>query len=380
MPVVVALNPNLDRGDYGAAPPSLLSPSAASAASAAVRSWPGYAPTPLRSLSGLSARLGVAEVLAKIEGERFGVESFKALGPPYALAREISRRGGSADASRYTAVAATSGNHGRALAWGAGRLGARAKIFMPAHVSPGREEAIRRYGAGVIRVAGDFDDALAAAVDEARQPDRILITDLLSNGRDDIARDILAGYSVLGHELLEQCADRMPTHVFVAAGNGTLAAAVCARLWLALGATRPILCTVEPAASDALRRSLLHGTLQEVANAASIMNGLVVRSPSRIAWPILRCGIDASIAISEAIAIEALRGLSESRWGDSPLEVGETGIAAFAGLVAVAEDAAACRLLDIDGHSRLLAIFCEGVTDREVYRRLLSVACSTDGG
>lgn len=258
-------------------------------------------------------------------------------------------------------------------------MGARAQIFMPAHTSGSREEAIRRFGATVVRVAGDFDDALAAAIDEARQPDRILITDLPSNGREDIARDILAGYSVLGHELVEQCAGRMPTHVFVAAGSGTLAAAVCARLWLALGAARPIVCTVEPATSDALRRSLLRGMPQTVESASSIMDGLVVRSPSRIAWPILHCGIDAGIAVSDAMAIAALRALSEGRWGDRPLEAGETGIAALAGLVAVAEDPPARRLLGIDGQSSLLAVLCEGVTDREVYRRLVSAACPAGG-
>jgi diaminopropionate ammonia-lyase len=375
----VVLNPNLDRGNRGAMSPPLLSSSDAATASAAVRSWPGYAPTSLRALPGLSAQLGVAAVSVKLEGERFVVASFKALGPPYALEREIARRSGTQAAGCYTAVAATSGNHGRALAWGARRLGARAKIFMPAHTSRGRAEAIQRFGATVVRVTGDFDDALAAAVDEAQQPDRILITDLPSNGREDIARDILAGYSVLGHELIEQSADKMPTHVFVAAGNGTLAAAVCARLWLSFGAARPIVCTVEPAASDALRRSLLHGMPQAVDNATSIMDGLVVRSPSRIAWPILRCGIDAGIAVSDATAIETLRALAEGRWSEGSIEVGETGVAALAGLVAAAEAPAARQLLDIGGQSRLLAVLCEGVTDREVYRRLVAIGCSASG-
>jgi diaminopropionate ammonia-lyase len=235
-------------------------------------------------------------------------------------------------------------------------------------------------GAVVVRVIGDFDDALAAAVDEARQWDRILITDLPSNGREDVARDVLAGYSVLGHELVEQCGDRMPSHVFVPAGSGMLAAAICARLSLALGVGRPAVCTVEPLASDALRRSLLSGTLQDVKSATSIMDGLVVRSPSRVAWPLLRCGIDAGIAVSDAAAIASLRALSVGTWGDGLMEVGETGIAALAGLVAVAEDPGARRLLNIDRRSHLLAVLGEGVTDRDVYRRLVSVECSPSDG
>ena len=48
-------------------------------------SWPGYAPTPLHSLSGLARQLGLAALWYKDESQRFGVGSFKAIGGGYAV-------------------------------------------------------------------------------------------------------------------------------------------------------------------------------------------------------------------------------------------------------------------------------------------------------
>jgi hypothetical protein len=102
-----------------------------------IGTWAGYAPTPLLARPGLARALGLAALDIKDEGRRFGVGSFKALGPPYALERLAAAQG------RVTVTAATSGNHGRALAWGAARLGLRCVIHMPAHTSGARDRAPR---------------------------------------------------------------------------------------------------------------------------------------------------------------------------------------------------------------------------------------------
>ena len=53
-------------------------------AAAEIAAWEGYAPTPLFGLDGLAGALGLAKVLYKDEGPRFGLGSFKALGGAYA--------------------------------------------------------------------------------------------------------------------------------------------------------------------------------------------------------------------------------------------------------------------------------------------------------
>ncbi|MFZ9634745.1 MAG: hypothetical protein ACO3EK_12985, partial [Alphaproteobacteria bacterium] len=71
-------------------------------------------------------------------------------------------------------------------------------------------------------------------------------------------------------------------------------------------------------------------------------------------------------------AVRCLRDLAAGAHGDAPLEVGETGIAAIATLRATAQDRRSRDALGIGPRSRLLAIACEGVTDREVFARLVA--------
>ena len=95
-------------------------------AEAEITAWEGYAPTPLVALAALAAEIGVAEVLYKDEGPRFGLGSFKALGGAYAalrvLQREISARSGSGGfAGRYPAWPAPRSDRGDHTGLGHGR-------------------------------------------------------------------------------------------------------------------------------------------------------------------------------------------------------------------------------------------------------------------
>ena len=162
----------------------VLPPEGFAAAIEEISQWQGYEPTPLFSLTDISSRLSLGEVLYKDEGPRFGLGSFKALGGSYAalrvLQREISQalndmvslediRNGkySKEASKITLVSATDGNHGRSLAWGCQRFGAPCKIYIHAEVSEGRATAMRDLGAEVIRIDGDYDDSVDLARSEA---------------------------------------------------------------------------------------------------------------------------------------------------------------------------------------------------------------------
>jgi diaminopropionate ammonia-lyase len=71
------------------------------------------------------------------------------------------------------------------------------------------------------------------------------------------------------------------------------------------------------------------------------------------------------------VAIDVLRAAARDGWGDGGLEIGETGIAALAGLVAASGDAGVRAALGLRPDSRVVAIACEGVTDPEVFARLV---------
>ena len=140
-----------------------------------IEGWDGYQQTPLISLSGLAAALGVKDILYKDEASRFGLGSFKALGGAYAVYQLLSGvvqaethptsaalKSGSYDAilKTVTISSATDGNHGRSVAGGAKQFNCRCVIYIHSGVSEGRKEALQALGAEVVRVMGNYDAAV----------------------------------------------------------------------------------------------------------------------------------------------------------------------------------------------------------------------------
>lgn len=172
----------------------------------------GNAPTPLIALPALARGLGLASVHLKDEGQRLGLGSFKALGGAYALMRlvqaEAERRLGRrvpdeallspevrAVAAGMIFVCATDGNHGRSVAEGAQLMGARAVIFVHAGVSQGRIDAIARYGAEIVRVAGNYDASVAEAARVAAREGWTVLSDTSWPGYEEIPALVMQGYT-----------------------------------------------------------------------------------------------------------------------------------------------------------------------------------------
>lgn len=362
------------------------------AALAEISGWPGYALTPLLSLDALAARLGLGAVHVKDEGQRFGLKSFKALGGAYAVAellrRYLASTGGKTPVSSrellsgafaerlraVTVTCATDGNHGRSVAWGAQLFGCRCVIFVPAHVSQVRRDAIARYGAEVREVDGNYDDVVRHAATTAKAEGWTVVSDTSYPGYRDIPLDVMHGYGVVAAEIEAQLA-APPTHVFVQAGVGALAAAVCAHFWMHWGRDRPRLVVVEPLRADCIYRSLAAGRPTVVGGALeTVMAGLSCGEVSELAWEVLRSGANAVIAIDDAYALQAMRMLARPTGGDPPIVAGETGAAGLAALLAARNDASIRELLGLGRDSRVLLLSSEGDTDPQIYRQIIEQA------
>lgn len=76
-----------------------------------------------------------------------------------------------------TVCCATDGNHGRAVAWAARRMGCRAVVFLPERASPVRARRIVAQGADVVRIHGTYDDAVSLAATMARERGWMLVSD-----------------------------------------------------------------------------------------------------------------------------------------------------------------------------------------------------------
>ncbi len=383
--VLFLRNPSLDRSAaYG--PDRLpLTPEGAATAQRAIRSWPGYAPTPLRELPGLASAAGVGRVHYKDESGRFGVGSFKALGGAYGVLRVLQRAlaerhgveagpadlvsGRYADLTRELVVTcATDGNHGRAVAWGARRFACRAVVYLPEHAHRERGEAIAALGAEVVWVEGSYDDAVDRVLAEAG--DRLVVADTGGVGAA-VTRDVMHGYTLIVEEALEQLGGEPSTHVFIQAGVGGLAAAVIAPLWWRYGPDRPVSVVVEPTRAACLLAAARAGGPRRLDGAIdSFMGCLAAGEASSAAWPVVGPGADAFLALPDDAARDAMRAMLAGAFGDPPVEVGESGVAGVAGLLAATADPAIRDPLGLGPAARVLLLGTEGPNVAAVRREL----------
>ena len=359
------INPIADGGgNYGPALQAILHEQGFAAARAEISTWPGYGPTPLLDLSEIAAEAGLGAVWYKDEGGRFGLGSFKALGGAYAVSRLVAREG-----AGVTVCTATDGNHGRSVAWGARTFGCACVIYIHATVSADRKAAIESYGAEVRRIAGNYDDSVRTAAEDAEANGWHVVSDTSWDGYGDIPRDVMHGYGVMVAEAIEQLpAGVVPSHVFVQGGVGGLAAAVLAMFWQRYGPARPRFIVVEPENAACLYESAHAGHRVAVAgDLDTVMAGLAAGEVSHLAWEILLAGCHGFMTVPDDAALAMMRRLAD---GNPPIVAGES---AVAGLVA-ALAARKAGDFGVDGQSRILVIGSEGATDPVLYEQIVGRA------
>src|SRR3954464_11489568 len=86
----------------------------------------GSPPPPVHRLDGLAAEIGVGAVHIKDESDRLGLPAFKILGASWAVERTLRER-----PDVRALVAASAGNHGRAVARVAAWRGLACRIYLP---------------------------------------------------------------------------------------------------------------------------------------------------------------------------------------------------------------------------------------------------------
>lgn len=382
---------------YGPHRASILSAAALARAKEDITHWPGYHATPVHALPALAQAMGVAAVFYKDEGDRFGLGSFKALGGAYAvgrlLCREVGRTLGRTlqianlgeDAVRracgaITVTCATDGNHGRSVAWGAQLFGCRCVIYVHATVSTGRVRAIEQYGADVVRTSGNYDDAVRRAAHDAAASGWFVVSDTSYAGYMDVPRDVMQGYQLMVEEVAAQLPE-WPTHVFVQAGVGGFAAAVCAYFWERNPHRRPVFVVVEPTQAACLLVSAKQGTPTAVTGALdTIMAGLACGEVSLLAWDILAHGANAFCTVDDSAAEQTMRLLAAPLGRDPSIVAGESAVAGLAAAIGLADDIAARQSIQMDANSRLLFFGSESDTDPELYRQIVGRGSAMEAG
>lgn len=352
----------------------MTSPNPNDVRSEAIELWPEYRPTPVIELPDLAREANVARVLMKLESER-PLGNFKALGGMIAGLRALARASGSATIRELlekgragiplpALVCASDGNHGLAVTAAAARAGTRAVVYLPASADSARVARIEALGGEVVLVKGTYDDAVVEASRAAARGDGLLIADTSPDPNDPVVRDVLEGYGLIASELLAQFGElglAGPTHVFVQAGVGGLAAALAQGLRGAMQEPKKLI-VVEPA------------------SAACVGPALQARRPVQIPGDLHTCAEMLSCGMASASALEVLLQndaasvvVGEEQLSQSVQVVERaagvrstpSGAAGLAGFLRVASEPALRARHNLSGASNVLLILSEAAVNEQ---------------
>ncbi len=244
--------------------------------------------TPLLRMEMLDAFLG-CQVYVKLENmQKIGAFKFRgAMNRILKLTEEELARG---------IVAASSGNHGKAIAYGAREKGAKATIIMPRTAPAMKVEAIRALGAEVILcdAAERFDVAAKVCAERGST---------MVPPYDDL--DVMAGQGTLGLEIMEQCPE--VDLVVVPASGGGLIGGVSAAIKGVSDHTKVY--GAEPAVLPRYSESLKAGEPVSVPmpEQKSLADALVSNRPGLQCFPVVREYVDGFAAVDDTHMLKAMK-------------------------------------------------------------------------
>jgi diaminopropionate ammonia-lyase len=329
---------------------------------------PAHHVTPLLNLDQLALKLEIAGLLAKDEGKR-ALGSFKSLGGTYAGLAALARGAGVDVQHLFTLrteqksklprlICASDGNHGLAVAAAARLIGSRATIYLHPLVSQSRIDRISAQGADIVIVNGNYDDAVISAGQAAAAGNGILVADTGEEASDPVVADVMAGYSVIGDEISEQLAAQQlahPTHIFVQAGVGGLAAAVATSLCSLLAAPAKLI-VVEPdqaaCVAPALQQKKAVQILGDLETSADMLSCGLASTP---ALEVLLRHSASALQVSEREIAEATQLLHQQ----SEISTTASGATGLAGLIKALGNLSLQKQLELDSSSRPIIFITE---------------------
>lgn len=318
-----------------------------------LKACPKAATTPLVNLESLAEQTDVGAVFIKDERPRMGLGSFKALGAAYVIAHHAQEACHDDDMhsalSGQTYVTASAGNHGLSVAAGAKIFGAKAIIYLSETVPKAFGARLEEKGAIVRFEGADYEASMAAAALAAQTEDLILLSDSSWEGYFELPHRLMEGYLVFAAEATNQM-PHTPTHIFLQAGVGGMAAAFAAFARKTWG-DEPTIVVVEPEAAPALLDSIQEGQFQKSNGPVSNMGRLDCKEPSLISLKGLARDADFFMTLSDELATSTVDKLEELGMESTP-----SGVAGIAALFANSHRAA----LGLSQTSVVFAILSEG--------------------
>lgn len=274
---------------------------------------PAAKQTELHDHHELASELGIDRLYIKDERARMGLGSFKSTGAAYVIALAASKAIENSPFTLETAtpeqlktllpnetyICSTAGNHGLSIAAGARVFGAKAVIYLSSSVPETFAERLTGYGADVVRHGESYEDSFYGALARAEKEGWTMLSDTSWPGYTEIPTQIMEGYLIVSSEIVKQLADQpTPTHIFLQAGVGGVAASATAYFRDQWG-DEPMIVIVEPEAAPALIDSIKVGKPIEAKGPVSSMGRLDCKEPSHVALGCLSREADWFITLSD---------------------------------------------------------------------------------
>lgn len=245
-------------------------------------------------------------------------------------------------------VAASSGNHGAAIAYAMKKLGVAGTIFVPEQTSPTKVDAIKRAGGDVRFFGTDGLDTETHAREYAEQHGMVY----LSPYNDP---DVIAGQGTCGVEIAQQLSDI--DAIFIAVGGGGLISGVGSFLKSVNPSLTVVSC--QPAASAVMTESVKAGKILDLPSDPTLSDGTAGGiEADAITFDICREVTDVFIVVSEEQIAEAMRGFIDSH---HMLPEGAAGVA-IAGLLASG---------DKYKGKNVVVIVCGGNVSRDTLKKVI---------
>lgn len=253
---------------------------------ARARIAPYVTKTPLLRLRSLDDRLG-CQVYAKAECMQV-TGSFKyrgAMNKILCLSREELSRG---------IVAASSGNHGKALAYAARMLGVKATIVLPYTAAQVKVDTIRGWGAETVRC--DVAERFEVAERIRREQGATLVPPF----NDE---EVMAGQGTAGLELMEQ-EPELDAVIVPTSGGGLIGGVATAVKGLS---SRTKVYGAEPAALPRYSASMAAGKPVKVPAGKSVADALVSMQPGELCFPTVARYVDGFAAVDDGYLLQGMK-------------------------------------------------------------------------
>jgi len=218
--------------------------------------------------------------------------SFKVRGALYALWTEMTAR------TVREVVAASTGNHGAAVAYAAQKMGIPAAIFLPHNANPVKLRRIAGLGARIVEAGFDISAALAEMRKYARETGAFMLDDSTSPV-------VPVGTATIGCEIVEQRPN--VTEIWVPMGDTALIRGVAAAAKHLRPSVRVVGVQAENAPSYYL--SWKKGEVIETETCATIADGLATRTPTAENVADVRELVDEVCLVTDDGMLEAIRHL-----------------------------------------------------------------------